>query len=52
MPVRPRQREDAKNFYLCCGFEPSPTDPLHLVLLLKDLPDCLQADEAELGVTA
>jgi hypothetical protein len=27
----------ALNFYLRFGFEPSPTDPLHLVLLMKDL---------------
>jgi GNAT superfamily N-acetyltransferase len=28
--------EDARQFYLHFGFEPSPTDPLHLMLLLKD----------------
>lgn len=28
--------EDARNFYLNFGFEPSPTDPLHLMLMLKD----------------
>lgn len=33
--------EDAKRFYLRYGFEPSPTDPLHLVLLLKDVPPTL-----------
>jgi hypothetical protein len=32
------QDEDAKSFYLRYGFEPSPTDPPHLVLLLKDVP--------------
>ncbi len=33
--------EDAKSFYLRYGFEPSPTDPLHLILLLKDVPSSL-----------
>jgi len=33
--------EDAKSFYLRYGFEPSPTDPLHLILLLKDIPSSL-----------
>jgi len=30
--------EEAKSFYLRFGFEPSPTDALHLILLLKDIP--------------
>lgn len=35
--------EQAKAFYLrCAEFEPSPTDPLHLFLLLKDLRKALQ----------
>ena len=29
--------EEAEDFYLRFGFEPSPTDRLHLVLLMKDL---------------
>jgi GNAT superfamily N-acetyltransferase len=29
--------DDARSFYLHYGFEPSPTDPLHLILLLKDI---------------
>jgi GNAT superfamily N-acetyltransferase len=30
--------ERAREFYMQCGeFEPSPTDPLHLFLLMKDL---------------
>jgi GNAT superfamily N-acetyltransferase len=30
--------EDAREFYMkCAEFEPSPTDPLHLFLLMKDL---------------
>jgi predicted N-acetyltransferase YhbS len=29
--------EQARSFYLHHGFEPSPTDDLHLLLLLKDL---------------
>lgn len=28
--------EDVRRFYLRLEFEPSPTDPLHLMLLLKD----------------
>lgn len=31
--------EDAKSFYLHFGFEPSPTDEMHLLLLLKDLKE-------------
>ncbi len=31
------QDERAKAFYLRFGFEPSPTDPLHLIVLAKDL---------------
>jgi GNAT superfamily N-acetyltransferase len=30
--------DDARNFYLHYEFEPSPTDDLHLILLLKDVP--------------
>lgn len=34
--------EQARNFYLSCAeFEPSPTDPLHLFLLLKDFDKSL-----------
>src|SRR5262245_39315046 len=29
--------EDARDFYLRFGFAPSPSDPLHLILLMKDL---------------
>ena len=29
--------EEARDFYLRFGFEVSPTDPLHLILLVKDL---------------
>ena len=29
--------DPAKRFYEHFGFEPSPTDPLHLFLLTKDL---------------
>lgn len=28
--------DQARTFYLHFGFEPSPTDPLHLLLLIKD----------------
>ena len=33
------ESEEARSFYLHTipGFEPSPTDPLHLVLLMKDI---------------
>lgn len=31
------QDERAMGFYLRFGFEPSPTDPLHLIVLAKDL---------------
>ena len=31
------QDENARRFYLKHGLEPSPTDPLHLMVLLKDL---------------
>jgi GNAT superfamily N-acetyltransferase len=30
--------EDARSFYLHFDFEPSPTDPLHLILRLADVP--------------
>lgn len=28
--------EDARKFYAHFGFEPSPTDPMHLLLAIKD----------------
>ncbi|MGV1005056.1 MAG: GNAT family N-acetyltransferase [Candidatus Nanopelagicales bacterium] len=28
--------DDARSFYYANGFDPSPTDPLHLVLLIRD----------------
>jgi predicted N-acetyltransferase YhbS len=37
--------EEARAWYLRFGFEASPTDPLHLILLMKDLKRLL--DEAE-----
>lgn len=34
--------DDARAFYMrCAEFEPSPTDPLHLFLLMKDLKKAL-----------
>jgi GNAT superfamily N-acetyltransferase len=33
---------EARPFYERFGFEPSPTDPLHLILLLKDLEKLLE----------
>ena len=37
--VTPAETDDARGFYLHLvpEFEPSPTDPLHLVLLMKDI---------------
>jgi hypothetical protein len=36
--------ERAREFYMrCAEFEPSPTDPLHLFLLMKDLRKSLEA---------
>lgn len=29
--------DDARSFYYAHGFDPSPTDPLHLVLLIRDV---------------
>jgi hypothetical protein len=29
--------DEAKSFYEHFGFEPSPSDPLHLFLLMKDI---------------
>lgn len=35
--------DEARDFYLhCAEFEPSPTDPLHLFLLMKDLRKALR----------
>lgn len=31
------KNDQAKSFYLRYGFEPSPTDPRHLVLMMKDV---------------
>ena len=35
--------EEARAFYLRHGFDPSPTDPLHLIALIKDIAAGLQA---------
>ena len=40
------KHERARAWYQRYGFEPSPTDPLHLVLLLKDLKRVLASDLA------
>ena len=32
------KHDDARSFYLHFDFEPSPTDPLHLILRLADVP--------------
>lgn len=34
--------QEAREFYLRFGFEPSPTDPLHLILLMKDVARFLE----------
>jgi predicted N-acetyltransferase YhbS len=36
-------REEVRGFYLRYGFESSPTDPLHLMLLLKDARAALES---------
>lgn len=35
--------EQARSFYLRYGLEPSPTDPLHLMILIKDIAVALDA---------
>lgn len=37
------QDEDARRFYLRHGLEPSPSDPLHLMILLKDVAASITA---------
>lgn len=39
--------EQAKSFYLHYGFEPSPTDPLNLQLLIKDIKATIEASAAD-----
>lgn len=34
--------EEARRFYARFGFEPSPTDPLHLIMLMKDVARFLE----------
>jgi GNAT superfamily N-acetyltransferase len=36
------KHEEAKAWYMQYGFEESPTDPLHLLMLLKDVRAFLQ----------
>jgi GNAT superfamily N-acetyltransferase len=36
--------EEAKSFYEHFDFEPSPSDPLHLFLLMKDIRAAIPAD--------
>lgn len=36
--------EEARSFYLRYGFESSPTDRLHLIMLMKDLRKTLGID--------
>jgi len=36
---------EARDWYFRYGFEPSPTDPLHLILLMKDLRKLLEVSE-------
>ena len=44
--------ERACTFYGKHGFEPSPTDPLHLMILMKDIRTSLGADERQTVPTA
>ncbi len=37
------KHDKAKSFYLAYGFEESPTDPLHLLMLLKDVRSFLKS---------
>ncbi len=39
--------EQARELYLRFGFEPSPTDPLHLILLMKDVSRLLEEAEEQ-----
>lgn len=39
--------EEARELYLRFGFEPSPTDPLHLILLMKDVARFLEEVESD-----
>ena len=41
------KHEGAKSWYLQCGFEESPTDPLHLHMLMKDVRAFLGRHGAE-----
>jgi hypothetical protein len=38
---------EARAFYEGFGFEPSPTDPMHLVLLMKDVEQLIAEVEDE-----
>ncbi len=37
--------DDARTFYRHHGLEPSPTDPLHLMILIKDIAKAIQQSE-------
>ena len=39
--------DDARRFYLRHGLQPSPSDPLHLMILLKDIAASLRAAGGE-----
>ena len=39
----------ARSFYECFGFEPSPVDPFHLYLLLKDIKKSLEIGPTSTG---
>jgi predicted N-acetyltransferase YhbS len=43
---------EATGFYEAFGFEPSPTDPMHLVLLMKDIEKMIAAEESVSGRSA
>jgi hypothetical protein len=39
--------EEARGFYLRHGLEPSPTDPMHLMTLIRDIAKALDAARHE-----
>jgi hypothetical protein len=40
--------ENARSFYVRHGLEPSPSDPMHLMILLKDITTSLRATGSDL----
>jgi GNAT superfamily N-acetyltransferase len=44
------KNDDARRFYHRHGLEPSPSDPLHLMILLKDIAASMGAADADPGL--